>query len=122
MSGWTPDWFYNGCKIVLKGEVKEVKSYYFTSDGTHNGDIVVMRFTDGTDHEGFRDVEPATENDLYLFDLKENERKEKKRLKKIEKADKIRAQFRKFLDQQIAYEELAKMYFELKNKVKVEGV
>jgi len=101
--------------------VKKVRDYYFTSDGTHNGDEVVIQFTDGSFHEGFWDVKPATENDLYVSELLTQKRRAKIEENKRIKREKIKTQFQEFLNQQIPYEDLAKMYFELKNKVKVDA-
>jgi len=81
-----------------------------------------MRFTDGSDAEGFMEVEPVTEDDIYVFELKEQERKRKAEERAKAKAEKIRMQFQEFLNENIPYKELAKMYFELKNKVKVHDI
>lgn len=71
MSAWTPDWFNKGVKVLHNGKIKTVKDWFFTSDGTHNGDIICIKFTDGSDCEGWRDIEQATPDNMYVAELKE---------------------------------------------------
>jgi hypothetical protein len=71
MSAWTPNWFDKGILILHNGKIKTVKDWYFTSDGTHNGDIICIQFTDGTECEGWQDIEQATPDNMYVAELKE---------------------------------------------------
>lgn len=71
MSAWTPDWFHQSIKVLHGNKVKTVKNWYFTSDGTHNGDIICIKFTDGTECEGWQDIKQSTPENIYVAELKE---------------------------------------------------
>lgn len=121
-----PDWIYENAVVLYKGAVKRVRSWYFTSDGTHNGDIIILKFADGTKCEGLRDVEQGTEDAQYVAEMRTISNNAKAALRKKKREEKIRKEFAEFKNglyaDAIQFDDLARMYFELKNKVKVEGV
>lgn len=78
MSGETPVGFAKGAQVQLDGNVKTVDSWYFTSDpdGVPNSDVIVIRFTDGTEKTGWSDVTLwrgiCTHGNSYTFAQKVN--------------------------------------------------
>lgn len=108
MSGDHPDWVDIDKLVKVHNTVKQISDYWFTSDG-YEGDIIILEFTDGTQHEGLHDVNPATENDLFVSELRKLQRTKIKHQSDIE--------YEKFLEElkekHIGFKRLAKLYLKL---------